>query len=139
MLEGKIAVKNALEYFSDGYEAAVKGLPATACPLLFKAWPRDAWLKGHAFRIEFKDAREPKQLQRAEKPPFVQGVVAHANGIVRNDCPYGVSTEAGEEWLAGWDNAEGGLVPMFKFYNVASWFVGLSVLFVLVWAFIIIW
>lgn len=60
-------MKTALEYFSDGHEAAAKGLPETACPLLFRAWPRDAWLKGHAFQREFKHAKEPgNEAQESE-------------------------------------------------------------------------
>ena len=133
-------MKTALEYFSDGYEAAAKGLPEKACPLLFSAWPRDAWLKGHAFQQEFRHAKEPKELVRVGKSPFMQGLVAYNNGIDRADCPYGVDTDEGQQWLEGWDNDQGYYCSLaFDFYDFAKLAAAATIAAGLVWALSTIW
>lgn len=102
-------MKTPREYWLDGFTAAEQGLPETACPLLFKAWPRDAWMKGYAFYCEFSQARlrhEPEVLQRVNKTPFDQGIVAFDKEIDRADCPYDIFSKDGIAWIEGWDFAE---------------------------------
>lgn len=93
------------EYFEQGYLARLNNLPITACPLLFKAWPYNAWRLGWQYsdlKINVRDGNvEEHDLERVEKTPFEQGGIAHKNGVAYADCPYGPGEDR-VQWLAGW-------------------------------------
>ena len=98
-------MKQPINYFSDGYEAAQRDLPTSSCPLLFMAWPRDAWLAGHAFYGQFtlkQREPEPAYLDRAPLNVWDQGANAYKRGIAIEDCPYDPTSGDGMIWQAGW-------------------------------------
>jgi len=98
-----------IHYFMQGYNAAVDDLPAEACPLLFEAWPREAWLAGHAFytttwpKVLAAELGEPAELKRVDKSPYEQGRVAALRGYSLAACPYGdLSPTERDLWATGW-------------------------------------
>ena len=100
------AHKTPAGYFNQGYEARKRGLPHSACQLIFKAWPEEYWQLG--WRLADIDAMVSKgniqeqPLERVLKRPFDQGGVAYLNGVDLNDCPYDPSSGDGLHWQAGW-------------------------------------
>ncbi len=93
-------------YFNKGYEARIKGLPHSACPLIFKAWPQECWQLGWrladiAANVKAGQMQE-QPLERILKRPFDQGGVAFLNGVSIDDCPYDPSSSDGLQWQAGW-------------------------------------
>lgn len=101
--------KTPLQYFMEGFNAADQGLPASACPLLFNAWPRQAWLEGHTFFSEYAmtnhfDTGEP--LERVDITPEEQGYNAHAKGSSIADCPYDPDSQDWRNWRLGWHSAD---------------------------------
>lgn len=129
------------QYWVKGFSAANNGLPEDACPLLFAAWPRDAWLAGHRFQVEYRhvnvrDDKEP--LERINKTPFDQGKVAAIKGIAFGDCPYDQGTDQ-TAWQAGWisqQDKSDPLAPARGIYNAFKYTLWLAIAIGLLWAFI---
>lgn len=99
-------MKTPYNYFSDGLAARYEGLPASACPLIFKAWPHDCWQLGWQLADIEHNVKsgnvEQEPLERILKRPFDQGQIAFMQGRAFNDCPYGLTTPDGYNWQAGW-------------------------------------
>lgn len=96
-------MKTPIDYFTDGYQAAEQGLPVTANPLLWKAWPYEAWGEGWGFFNIYSQLIniENEPLERIDKSPHEQGKIAAMKGIAMADCPYGEGTDR-TAWQNGW-------------------------------------
>lgn len=98
--------KTPIQYFRDGYNAAERGEPEGACPLLWDAWPRQAWLEGFGFygRMVAKvlDPSAEAELKRVYKSPFEQGEVAFLRGRPPEACPYGPDSLDYASWQLGY-------------------------------------
>lgn len=128
-----------IQYFNQGRLAREDGLPATACPLRFKAWPYDAWQLGWQLGdIEANVSNhEAEPLVENVKTPFEQGQIAFIKGIAFEDCPYdqGVDQVA---WQAGYiSQSDGdGTGVVRGLFNALKYTVIAAVIVGLMWAFI---
>lgn len=74
-----------IQYFNQGRLARENGLPATACPLRFKAWPYDAWQLGWISQQEGDPLGAPRGCFNAIILTFESGLlVALLWAIVAN-------------------------------------------------------
>jgi len=94
-----------ITYFLQGHAAAEAGQPESANPLLFDAWPFQAWLAGHRFYAEYASARvlqHDSPLERVDVTPHEQGRVAHGKGRPLEACPYEPQSHDWRMWRCGW-------------------------------------
>lgn len=133
-------MKTPDSYFLDGYQAASRDLPASSCPLLFNAWPREAWIKGHRFYGQFvlkQREPEPAKLERVPSNVWEQGANANRKGISIDDCPYEPGSGDSMIWQAGWISVqpETPMPPIWGAVLPSALVLALVIIGALLWAF----
>lgn len=102
--------KTPIQYFNEGRQEALRGLPASACPLRYKAWPYEAWqlgwklgdMESQVYNGHFDPEFSAEPLPDNDKTPFEQGRVAYLKCLRIDACPYDPGCNDAIEWQAGW-------------------------------------